>query len=276
MSRGTQQLVVEPAGGAFGAFVSGIDLAAPLPAPQAAGIRRAWLEHQVLFFRDQPLEPDQLLAFARALGKPMAYPFLPGLAGHEPLTVIEKRPEDTVVFGEVWHTDMAYLKEPPSATLLLARETPDRGGDTLWASLHLALAALSPAMQSWLGAVRVINRSDLPAISTTRGHAHEAGNQGAAPEAFAAEHPLVRRHPETCRPLLYLSPAHAHRFVGMTEAESQPMISWLARHVTRAEFTCRLQWTPGTLALWDNRCCLHLPINDYPGQARLMHRVALS
>ncbi len=267
------QLVVEPAVGALGAFVSGIDLSAPLPAPDIDDLRRLWLHYQVLFFRDQSLEPAQLMRVARAFGEPIPYPFLPGLAGHEAITVVEKRPEDRVAFGEVWHTDMAYLDTPPSATLLLARQTPAQGGDTLWASLYQAFDALSPALQAWLGTLTVINRSDRPAVSATR---RPPGADAHRAPVLEAEHPLITRHPESGRPLLYLSPAHACRFGGMTDAESQPMIAWLAAHAIRPEFTCRLRWAPGTLALWDNRCCLHFPVNDYPGQARVMHRVTLA
>lgn len=264
---------VEPAIGALGAFVSGIDLSAPLQGADIDWLRQAWVRHQVLFFRNQNLEPAQLLRVARAFGAPMPYPFLPGLPGHDAITVVEKRRQDTVAFGEVWHTDMAYLARPPSGTLLLARQTPEHGGDTLWANLYQGFAALSPAMQDWLGTLTVINRSDLPAVSATRGL--KAASADDSP-VLEAEHPLVTRHPESGRPLLYLSPAHARRFGGMSDAESQPLIAWLAAHVVRPEFTCRLRWAPGTLALWDNRCCLHFPINDYPGQARVMHRVALA
>lgn len=265
---------VEPAVGALGAFVGGVDLTADLAEPVVHEIRQAWLDHVVLFFRGQLLGPERLLAFARTLGEPVQYPFLPGLAGHEDITVVAKLPDDKVGFGTVWHTDMAYVPQPPMGTLLLAQETPDSGGDTLWSNLYAALAALSPGMQDLLGGLTIVHSSAMPDVSRTRHRVD--GNAAPEDPVLEAEHKLVRSHPESGRPVLYFSPAHAQRFRDMTAAESRPLIDWLAAHVTRPEFTCRLRWSPGTLALWDNRCALHLPIDDYHGKTRIMHRVAIA
>lgn len=270
-----QHIQVFPIAGALGAEIRGVDLARD-PGPEAlAEIRAAWLRHLVVFFRDQALTPEQFLAFARRLGTPVEYPFVKGLAGHPEIIEVKKLEHETVNFGGIWHTDTAYLEQPPMATLLLAREVPPYGGDTEFASLYAAWEALSPGLQRLLEGLAAVNSSAKADVTRTREDRIRSDGREEARREFTAEHPVARTHPETGRKALYVNVAHTVRFTGMTEEESAPLLDFLYRHQVRAEFTCRFSWKPGSLALWDNRCTLHNPVNDYHGHRRVMHRITL-
>ena len=266
-------ITVSPLAGAIGAEISGVDLSR-LDDVVVKAIREAWLEHQVVFFRDQPLTPDAFLEFARSVGELAHYPFLPGIDGYPEIIAVTKLPHEQINFGGIWHSDTAYLDEPPMATTLLAREVPSAGGDTLFASQYAAYDALSPAMQELLDPLRAVNSSALADVSRTR-EDRRREHDGGEPPLFEAVHPVVRTHPETGRKALYVNVAHTARFDGMTEDESRGLLQFLFAHQVRPEFTCRFHWEIGSLALWDNRCVQHNPINDYHGAKRVMHRITL-
>jgi taurine dioxygenase len=186
-----------------------------------------------------------------------------------------KEPHEKANFGGVWHSDTAYLEQPAMATLLYAVETPPLGGDTMFANMHLAYEALSPGMRRLLDGLRALNVANKPIAQQTR-EEMRSKRAGAAVSEAGTLHPVVRTHPETGRKALYVNLAHTTRFEDMTEAESEPLLSWLFAHQIRPELTCRFRWRPGSLALWDNRASLHYPLNDYHGQRRVMHRVSLA
>jgi alpha-ketoglutarate-dependent taurine dioxygenase len=271
----TARLSVEPVAGALGAEISGVDLARPLSEETIAAIRRAWLDHLVIFFRDQPLSPAEFLAFARCFGEPIEYPFVKGLAEYPEIIPVLKLEHERVNFGGVWHSDTAYLDVPPMASMLVAREIPPYGGDTLFANMYLAYEALSDGLKAMLEGLVAINSSAKADASRTR----EDRMKDSAREVkkdYIAAHPVVRRHPETGRRALYVNVAHTVRFDGMTEEESAPLLDYLFRHQTRPEFSCRFRWRPGSIAFWDNRCAQHNAINDYAGHRRLLHRITLA
>jgi taurine dioxygenase len=261
--------------GALGAEVSGVDLARPLSPEIAQRLRAAWLEHQVLFFRDQPLSAEQFMACARAFGTPVEYPFVQGLEGFPEIIEVKKLEHETANFGGIWHSDTAYLERPPMASMLLAREIPPQGGDTLFASMTAAYDALSPGMQRLLEGLVGVNSSAKADVTRTREDRIRSDGRADAKREYVSEHPVVRRHPETGRKALYVNVAHTVRFAGMTEAESAPLLKFLFAHQIRPEFTCRFVWRPGSIAFWDNRCTQHNPINDYHGYRRVMHRITL-
>ena len=269
-------LTVRPVAGAVGAEITGVDLAEELADDVVAAIRAVWLDHGVVFFRDQELRPDRFLAFARRIGEIARYPFVPGLDGYPDIIAVTKLPHETVNFGGIWHSDTAYLDEPPMATMLLARELPPAGGDTLFASQYEAFETLSPAMQELLTPLRGVNSSALADVSKTREDRVREHGSGDELPLYEAVHPVVRTHPETGRKALYVNVAHTARFEGMTEAESRPLLQYLFEHQVRPELTCRFRWEVGSLALWDNRCVQHNPVNDYHGHTRVMHRITLA
>ena len=267
---------VKQVAGALGALISGVDLRDDLGAERIAQIRQALLDHQVIFFRDQTLTPAQYLRFARLMGEPVEYPFVKGLADFPEIIQVTKLEHERTNFGGIWHSDTAYLDHPPMGSMLLAREVPPFGGDTLFANQVLAFESLSPGMQRLLDGLIAINSSSKADVAKTReDRIGEAGREDARKE-YIAEHPVVRTHPETGRKSLYVNVAHTLRFADMTEAESAPLLQYLHQHQVRPEFTCRFSWAVGSMAFWDNRCALHNPVNDYHGYRRVMHRITLA
>jgi taurine dioxygenase len=272
---------VKPIAGSLGAEIDGVDLADVVDHRDAMSeIRQAWLRHLVVLFRGhEHLDSDGFLAFARQIGNPVEYPFVRGHDDHPEIISVTKLANEAVNFGGIWHADTTYLERPPKATMLIAREIPPAGGDTMFANQYSAYETLSDGMRSMLDPLRAISSSALADVSKTReDRIREAapGDELEAPEqVFEACHPVVRTHPETGRKALYVNIAHTSRFAGMTEEESRPLLDYLFRHQTRPEFTARFVWRLGSLALWDNRCVQHNPVNDYHGHKRVMHRITL-
>jgi len=269
------QLEVRPLSRAVGAEILGINLLETVSDAQIAEIRKIWLQHSVVFFREQPLEPGAFQAFARRFGEIIEYPFVKGLPEFPLIVPVLKLPHEKHNFGGVWHTDTTYLQEPPMATMLIARELPPVGGDTLFASNYAAFEGLSPALQDTLRTLTGVNSSAKAAVTHSREDrvADSATDKGRS--ELNSEHPVVRTHPETGRQALYVNPGHTTRFVGWTEEESAPLLNYLFEQQVKPEYTCRFVWRPGSIAFWDNRCALHNPINDYHGHKRLLHRITL-
>jgi taurine dioxygenase len=262
--------------GALGAEIHGIDLRRPLDDDAIATLRGAFLDNLVVFFRDQDLTLEQFMAVARRFGRPVEYPFVKGLDGYPEIIEVAKLEHETVNFGGIWHSDTSYLETPPLGTLLLAREVPPVGGDTLFANMYLAYETLSDGLRRTLDGLRAVNSSARADVTRTREDRIRSSPAEGAKRVFEAEHPVVRTHPETGRKALYVNVAHTVRFAGWTEAESAPLLDFLCRHLTRPEFTCRFRWDKGSLAFWDNRAAQHNPVNDYHGYRRIMHRITLA
>lgn len=260
--------------GALGAELHGLDLAHELDDDVVGEIRQAWLDHQVVFFRDQRITPAQQLAFARRLGEPMAYPQLNGLPDYPMITPVVKLEGERNNFGGVWHSDTTYLQVPPMASMLYAIELPPVGGDTEFANQYLAYETLSPGLRAMLDNLVGVSSSMKAEASKTREDRLKAAGQEV--KALEAEHPIVRTHPETGRKALYLNVGHTAKIRGWTEKESAGLLAFLFEHQIRPEFTCRFRWQPGSLALWDNRCAMHNAINDYHGHRRILHRITLA
>jgi taurine dioxygenase len=262
--------------GALGAEVQGLNLREALGNPQIfAQLRALWLEHQVLFFRDQDLPPGDFMRFAEHFGEPVEYPMVKGLPDYPRIIEVKKLEHERNAFGAVWHSDTVYLERPPMASMLIARELPPFGGDTLFASMYAAYESLSEGMRAVLDGLRAVNSSAKADVTRTREDRVKTDGSEARRD-YTSEHPVVRTHPETGRKALYVNPAHTVRFVGWTEEESAGLLRFLFDHQVRPEFTCRFSWQPGSIALWDNRCAMHNPVNDYHGYRRLMHRITLA
>ena len=272
----SNSLEVRPIAGALGAEIAGVDLSEPLDDATVAALRHALLDHLVIFFRAQPLSLDKFMALARRFGTPVEYPFVRGLPGYPEIIEVAKLEHERVNFGGVWHSDTTYLEAPPMGSMLLAREVPPFGGDTLFANQYLAYEALSPEMQRMLAGLKGVSCSAKADVTRTREDRLRDAPGGKASSVLTAEHPVVRTHPETGRKALYVNVAHTIRFAGMTEEESAPLLDFLFRHQVRPEFTCRFRWEAGSLAFWDNRSAQHNPINDYHGYRRIMHRITLA
>jgi len=266
-------LNVRPIAGALGAEIDGVDLA-QLADGEIAAIKAALWEHLVLFFRDQRLTPEDQCAFTRhfgALTRPAAAGAVPG---HPDMTLVRREadtPKERINFGGYWHSDQSFREKPAAGFTLYAVEVPPSGGDTLFENLYLAYESLSPGMRALLDRIVAVH-SYAAGSDPDRGYGDPNADRDVArfPDV---EHPLVRTHPESGRNALYLSGSWLLRFRDMTEEESRPLLDFLYAHAARPEFTCRFHWTPGALALLDNRCTQHFAINDYAGHRRILHRV---
>ena len=265
---------VNPVSGALGAEIKGVDISIPIEAEVVSEIRDALLKHLVIFFQNQVITPRQQLNFAEQFGIPMEYPQLKGLPDCPLVTEVIKLEHETLNFGGVWHSDTTYLRQPPMASLLYAIEIPPYGGDTLFSNQYMAYETLSDGLKKTLSELVGVNTSSKPEVSMTReDRMHEAGMELNILNAF---HPAVRTHPETGSKAIFVNKAHTTHFKDWTESESKSLLEFLFQHQVRTEFTCRFRWEKNSLALWDNRCVQHNPVNDYQGFRRKMHRVTIT
>ena len=262
--------------GSVGAEILDVDLVGNISDALIEDILKVWLESGVVFFRDQNMTMDQFQSFAQRFGEIVEYPFVKGLPDHPMIIPVLKLPHEKNNFGGIWHTDTTYLQTPPMATMLIAEELPPYGGDTLFSSNYAAYEALSPDLQRVLQGLRGVNSSAKATVTKTReDRVGDSAKEENVRKELVSEHPVVRTHPETGRKALYVNPGHTMRFVGWTEEESAPLLEYLYQHQVKPEFTCRFSWTPKSIALWDNRCVMHNPVNDYHGHKRLLYRITL-
>jgi taurine dioxygenase len=268
---------IQPISGALGAELRGVDLGRDLDDATIAGIRRALLDHCVIFFRDQQFDAAQHKALARRFGPIFIHPNYYGTQVDPEILEIRREPGDTKVVGEDWHTDTTMMAEPPMGAILYALEVPPYGGDTLFANQYLAYESLSDGMKRLVGGLRAVHSDRMvagPAVNNA-GRTTKARADADWRETVNL-HPVVRTHPETKRKLLYVNYSYTVGFEGMTEEESRPLLTYLMEHGNRPEFTCRFRWTKGAVAFWDNRCVKHLAVNDAQPFRRLMRRVQIA
>jgi len=282
-----RRIEVKPIAGALGAEIGNIDLG-NLDDETFGEIKTAWLDHLVVFFRHQNISPEQQITLAKRFGEIHHHPFMKGMDEYPDILEIIKEEGDTKAFGEVWHTDQMFNPKPAKATMLYAKETPDAGGDTMFANMYLAYETLSEPMKAMLKSIRTWNVGDRKklqkggAMGPPARDGRYSGNEKMAakvrdPGDLQTEcaHPIVRTHPETGRKALYIS-SHTQTLDGFKEGEARPILDFLAEHAIQPEFTCRFRWDVGSLAIWDNRCTQHRALNDYPGKRRRMHRITIA
>lgn len=274
-----RNLSVHRIAGSLGAEIHDVDIR-PDSLAENPGIvkeiREAFLEHQVIFFRDKHFSPKEYLKFASKFGKPVEYPFVKGIEGFPEIIQVLKQEHETINFGGIWHSDTSYFEEPPLGSILLAQEVPPFGGDTLFANQYAAYDALSKGLKVILNGLKAVNTSAKADASKTReDRIRDSGNSNSK-DSLEATHPVVRTHPETKRKALYINVAHTSHFEGWTVEESAPLLNYLFAHQIKPEFTCRFVWQEGSVAFWDNRCVQHNPINDYHGFRRQMLRITLA
>ena len=269
-------MTVKRVGGALGAFVDGVDLATAVSSAEWVSRVRQWvLEHQVVFFRDQHVAPAVFQQFAAQFGEIMDHPAYGAVEGAPAVQVLQSTAEAPSKI-ELWHSDMTFSTKPPSFTLLHGQVIPAYGGDTLWASAIAAYDSLSTPMKSLLDpllAVHDFSYGFKESLAEPGGAERLADMVAANPPV---SHPLIRTHPETHRKGIYVNPLFTTHIEGLSRLESSSLLSFLYEHVRTPEFTVRLAWQPGTLAIWDNRSTQHKPVNDYFPQHRVMHRVTIA
>ncbi|NBU29462.1 MAG: taurine dioxygenase, partial [Caulobacteraceae bacterium] len=240
----SQPLTIRRLAGALGAEISGLDLATDLPDATVRAIREAFNQHQVIFFRDQSLTPDQQVRLGLQFGPLNIHPYVTGMAGHPEVMEIIKEPEDRINFGGGWHSDMSFLESPSIGSILYAVQTPEYGGDTLFASQAAAYDALSDGLKATLEGLRAVHSAGREYSPQGASAQKRASMQVAEAEGAAGEfvHPVVKLHPETGRRALYVNPAFTMRIEGWTSRESRPLLDFLFEHSRQERFTCRFAW----------------------------------
>jgi taurine dioxygenase len=267
----TLNLTVAPVSGALGAIVDGIDVTADLDPATVEAVRDALHEHSVLFFHDQDLDEDQQVAFATHFGTVGQYPLTKMLGGTALVSTIEDT-ADSPPDADGWHTDVTWVAEPPAYAVLNAKVIPERGGDTMWASLFAAYDALSPVMQRVCEQLTVRHHAGpdfRERVARTAGEEMAERIVAAFPPV---EHPLVRTHPVTGRRALWVAGDFMDQVVGMHRDESDALLGYLGRHLENPNFCVRWRWTEGDLAIWDEASTNHRALSDHYPAHRVMRR----
>jgi taurine dioxygenase len=273
-------LAVRKLSGALGAEVSGIELWKPLPDDSVAELRRAILDHGVVFLRGQNLSHDDHLALAHALGEPDVHPIANGMPDRPEIIRVGKPAGEAAYFGTSWHSDNSFFEKPSSLTILHAERVPPVGGDTLFASMERAWETLSEPMQALLAPLRAVHSAARAYDPRVTGSAKYEGGTAISytwsERVYEEhEHPVMRTHPETGRKSLYVNAMFTERIVGLHPNESDALLAMLFAHATRPDFTCRVSWEPGQVTIWDNRSVQHYAIDDYHAHERVLYRVTL-
>ncbi|GLS42186.1 TauD/TfdA dioxygenase family protein [Methylobacterium brachythecii] len=277
--RAGSSLSITRLGSFVGAEIGGIDLARPLDDATRDAIAEALAEHGVVFFRDQHLTPEEQIAFAERFGRIDVNRFFRPVEGHPQIAEVRKEAHQAANIGSNWHTDHSYDQHPAKGSILLAREVPSLGGDTLFASMYAAYDALSDGLKATLAPLKSLHSSRHVFGSESRSLAsNDLKGRIINPEAATqdAVHPVVITHPDSGRKALYVNPNFTLRIEGWTEAESAALLGYLYEHARKPEFAFRFRWQPGSIAFWDNRATWHLALNDYHGERRLMHRITIA
>jgi len=265
-----QHFDVRPLGSTLGAEIEGIDLRQDLPDPVFEDIQQALFDYKVIFFRDQPLDAQQHLAFSRRFGELELHPFIPPNSEHPELARFEKS-EKFGGYENLWHHDVTWREEPSKFAILRAIEVPGTGGDTLFADMVAAYEGLEDEWKERLAGMSVV-------------HDYLRAFGGAVPEDKQAEmrerfpeatHPAVGTHEQTGQRYLYVNRAFVDRIEGMTREESVPIIRALSQQAEIPEYQCRFHWTKDAIAIWDNRAVQHYAASDYWPDARIMERASV-
>ena len=259
-----------------GMEICGIDIAAASDDDMTT-IKRAVFDYGVAVIRDQAISPEDHIAFARRWGGVDVNQYFPANGGYPEIAEVRKAETQMVNIGGGWHTDHSYDQVPAMGSILVARELPPVGGDTLFASMGAAYDGLSDGLKATLAGLRAVHSADhIYGHDGVYAKTDQAGELKGHDLKTRAVHPVVIRHPVTGRQLLYVNPGFTLNFEGWTRAESLPLLSYLYDVATREEYQCRVQWQPGSVAIWDNRSTWHFAQNDYHGHKRLMHRITLT
>jgi taurine dioxygenase len=270
---------VRPVAGSLGADIHDVDLKG-LPDAGQADLRQALMDHQVLFIRDQKLSVEDLEAVSLRFGEFGIEPYVKPMPDHPHVVHVRKEAGEGTpfVFGGAWHSDWSFQETPPAFTLLYGHDVPEVGGDTLFNSMYLALEWLSPTLRQMLMGLNGVHSPEFGYGPNAR---HNAGLEsmqilyGENVDHDVRCHPLIIRHPETGRDVLFANPAYTLGIEGMKPEESRPLLDYVFAVATAPAFCVRMRWTPGTLAIWDNRCVWHQPVSDYHGTRREMFRTTV-
>src|SRR6056300_568734 len=261
-----------------GADVVGVDLR-QLDAAGLDALKAAFATYGLLIFHEQQLSEQDHIAVAERFGRININRFFESHPAHPEIAMVRKEREQLQNIGGGWHTDHSYDQDPALGSILVARELPETGGDTLFLNTSDAFDRLSPGFQTMLRGLRAVHSAKhifgVQAATAAEVDGDRLGNAATADGLADVVHPVVVRHPLSGRPTLYVNPAFTLRFEGWTDLESEPLLRQLYAHTSAAPGVCRVRWAPGMVAFWDNRSTWHYAVNDYHGQRREMHRITL-
>ena len=240
-------------------------------------IQQALLDHHVIFFRNQQLAPQAQAELARGFGSLHIHPIYPSVANVPEIIVLDSWKQD-LRDNELWHTDVTFSQKPPLGCVLQAIKIPPVGGDTLWSSGAAAFAALDQGLQQKLKGLTATH--DIRQSFPIERFAHNDVELQKLEETFKRNppviHPVVRTHPVTGQPILFVSEGFTTRINELDEAESAELLQYLFAHATNEQFHLRWQWQVGDVAIWDNRCTQHKALFDYGEAHRIMHRATIN
>ncbi len=270
------QVEIKEVSGGVGVEVANINIGDGLDDTQFGAIQQAFVDNGLVFLRDQSMTPEQHIDFAERWGDINVNRFFPKVDGYEKIAAVVKEKDQVTNIGGGWHTDHSYDQIPAMGSILLARETPPVGGDTLFACMYKAYDSLSDGMKKTLESMNAVHSSRHIFGDQSEYQKSMSDRLGNAENATQdAVHPVIITHPESGRKALYVNPAFTLHFEGWTAAESKPLLDYLYNHATLMEHTTRFKWAEGSIAIWDNRCTWHYALNDYHGARREMHRITL-
>ena len=268
-------LTIKKENAALGATVEGLDLTVPLQETDKVGLQSALAEHQVLFFRDQNISHRNHRDLGLAFGTLQRHPSYPTIDGYSEIIILENDRENPSKIDE-WHTDMSFNPKPPLGSILIGRIVPDKGGDTMFSSLAAAYDDLPEAL-----------KTSLEGMTATHSFAYgfkesiaEPGGRERLKDAISNNpdvvHPVVRTHPVTGRKLIFLNRLFTRKIDGLSDGESKELLNSLCDHLVWDKYVCRFNWRKNSIAFWDNRSVLHVPVNDYWPALRRMERVTIN
>ena len=259
---------------ALGATIGDIDLKQPLDDELTGFIAKALAENEVIFFRNQDITPEQHRAFALNFGQLQSHPVYPTIKGFPEITILENDEKNPSKI-EKWHTDMTFKKIPPLGSILLGKVIPEKGGDTLFASLSAAYSDLPLDLKQSL--------EEMTAV-----HSFEYGFKESLAEPYGreklaqalidnppVEHPVVCTHPVTGKKLIYVNSLFTLKINSLSDSESSELLKFLCDHIKKEKYQCRFSWEINSIAFWDNRSVIHKPDNDYWPQLRRMERITI-
>ncbi len=268
---------VTPLNLAIGAVIEGVDLRQPITDTIKQFLEQVLIEHQVIFFRNQPLTPEQHYAFAKQFGDLHIHPIYPNVAEQPEILILDTERND-LRDNALWHTDVSFSTTPPLGSILSAKKIPPLGGDTLWASGTAAYAALSPAIQHLLKGLTAKHdiAKSFPADRFATNADEQVRFEAALKKNPPVTHPVVRTHPISGLQALFVNEGFTTRINELSESESHALLTFLFQHSQRPDFTVRWRWQQDDVAFWDNRVTFHYAVDDYRPQHRVMHRATVN
>ena len=268
------RLNIKSLSGCIGAEIHGIDLTKPITHELYIQLRECLVEYEVIFFRDQEITPAQQHALASMFGPLQSHPAYQTVEGFPEISILESTADKPTKI-ECWHSDMTFRQHPPLATVLRAQVVPDKGGDTLWASMTAAYRGLSKSMQDFLSTLTAVHDFSYGFKESLA----EPGGQQRLAQALVdnppVRHPVIRIHPESGKSVIFVNELFTRHIEGLSRSESDALLAFIFEHIRTPEYSCRFAWQPDSIAIWDNRSTQHKPINDYFPAHRRLERITI-